>query len=173
MSWWSRPPHWWRARSQARVGSPAARLVVELTGRPGGIYRLEDSLLTGEFTVTDLAQAVAAAGRHALVVDGGEVSDKASFIAAVGHAGAFPGWSGQNWDALQDSLSDLSWSRAGGYVVLFSDPARFARASPQDWSVAADVFSSVAGWWSDRDVGFHVLLLDDDPRLFTAFTPIS
>ena len=37
----------------------------------------------------------------------------------IAQALEFPQWFGGNWDALEDCLTDLSWSKAAGHVLLF------------------------------------------------------
>ncbi len=46
------------------------------------------------------------------------VSEKQAAIAAIAKALDFPGWFGQNLDALYDSLTDLSWLPEGEYVLV-------------------------------------------------------
>ena len=46
------------------------------------------------------------------------VSEKKAAIAAIAQALDFPGWFGQNLDALYDSLTDLSWLPEGEYVLV-------------------------------------------------------
>ena len=49
----------------------------------------------------------------------------------------FPDWFGENWDALEDCLSDLSWREAAGHVLVFDN----AKAG-DDFGVLVDVLRS-------------------------------
>lgn len=72
-------------------------------------------------------------------IDGAKVQDKRSFIRAVGEALAFPAYSAQNWDAFEESIRDLTWAPAEGYLVLFDEPDQFAAREPGQWAVARDI----------------------------------
>ena len=92
----------------------------------------------------------------AFVVDCSVVSDKVSFLAAVADAGQFPEWFGHNWDALADSLGDLSWAAAPGYVWLLDHHEGYA--SSVEWPLVREVFESTSRGWAHDGVPFVVLL---------------
>ena len=50
-------------------------------------------------------------------IDGRRHADKASLLAALGKALHFPDYYGENWDALEECLADMSWW-TGPVVVL-------------------------------------------------------
>ena len=92
------------------------------------------------------AEAAAAAAGHFFVrTDVSLARGKAGLIRAVARALSFPGWFGDNWDALQDAASDLSWLPAGGYVLLLDGAQGPAGASPEDWATLTEVLASAAG----------------------------
>jgi hypothetical protein len=63
-----------------------------------------------------------------------------------------PDWFGANWDALEDSLSDLPDQ---GYVLLFEG------AQPGDeLGVLIDVLRSSAEWWTGRGKPFFAVFVD-------------
>ncbi len=43
---------------------------------------------------------------------------KGEVLAELARAIAAPDWFGHNWDALADSLGDLSWRKSPGYVLV-------------------------------------------------------
>ena len=85
------------------------------------------------------------------------VHDKQGLLDAVASAFEFPEWFGGNWDALEDCLTDLSWKKAPGYVLLLEHGAEFARRSPHELAVAIEVFESVAEYWDEQDKPFWTL----------------
>jgi hypothetical protein len=103
-----------------------------------------------------IAERVAARGWHFFHVDGADVTDKASFLQAVATACDFPEWFGHNWDALADSLADLSWAPAPGYVLLYD--RHQAYASSPEWPMVVDIFEWTARRWAGEAVPFAVLL---------------
>jgi hypothetical protein len=77
-------------------------------------------------------------------VDGRAVTDKASFLQACAAALKFPDSFGHNWDALEDSLNDLSWLEledAKGFIIIIDDADHFAKAQPDEWAIARDVLA--------------------------------
>lgn len=118
-----------------------------------GIYRF-DSEASGEFLQNEAARS----GWKLYVLDGAKISDKKSFLDKIARAMKFPEYFGKNWDALDDCLTDLEGTSVKGYILLFENPRRFMKSSPAEWAVAADVFKTAMGFWSDQKIPFYVLL---------------
>ena len=101
--------------------------------------------------------AVKKSGLKLIRVSLKDVHDKQSLLDAIASALDFPEWFGRNWDALEDCLTDLSWKKASGYVLLLEHSAEFARRLPHELAVAIEVFESVAEYWDERDKPFWTL----------------
>jgi hypothetical protein len=98
------------------------------------------------------------AGWRLFCVDGAEVRDKATFLAACATAMQFPAYFGHNWDAFEECLTDLSWAPASGHLLLYNGFARFARQDPAAWATALDILRDVVGYWDQQAKPFAVLL---------------
>lgn len=72
----------------------------------------------------------------------------------------FPDWFGQNWDALEDCLTDLSWRNAAGHVLVFEEPQ-----PGDDLGVLIDVLQSVAEYWARRGEPFFAVFIDPSRAL--------
>ncbi|MEV6026701.1 barstar family protein [Streptomyces sp. NPDC052036] len=85
------------------------------------------------------------AGRLVVTLDLDGVTDKAAFMERIGLALELPDWFGRNWDALADSLTDLTVWPAGaverGLVLVVQDWRAYAKARPEEWRIAEEVFS--------------------------------
>lgn len=129
------------------------------------LARLQDATRSGVYRVPQ-AEAVLDATRGSRLrvvrVTLAPGAGKAEMLAAIARALDFPQWFGGNWDALEDCLSDLSWSDADGYVVLVEGAAG-ARA--EDLRVLEDVFASVASWWAGRERPFFAVFVGGAKRL--------
>ncbi|MEU9480100.1 barstar family protein [Streptomyces sp. NPDC048191] len=83
-------------------------------------------------------------GRFVVALDLGGVTDKAGLMDRAARALELPDWFGRNWDALADSLSDLSvWPEAAegrGLLVVVRDWQTYAKARPEEWETAQEVF---------------------------------
>ncbi|MFG3193272.1 barstar family protein [Streptomyces omiyaensis] len=95
----------------------------------------------------------------AVVLDLRGVTDRAAFLDRCARALPLPGWFGRNWDALADSLADLDEPMA----IVVTGWHAYARAAPDDWATAQEVFAAAActsrpglavllalGGWEDR-----------------------
>jgi RNAse (barnase) inhibitor barstar len=88
----------------------------------------------------------------------GGVEEKGHFLATIAQALRFPEWFGDNWDALKDCLTDLTWRKAPGYMIILEKCHAFARAAPADFEVALEVFRLVADDWRESHIPFWVLV---------------
>lgn len=85
------------------------------------------------------------------------VGDKRSLLRALADGFAFPSDFGDNWDALSDSLQDLSWLPATGYVVRLCDAAEVRSRIPAEWSTLLEICEETATYWEKRGRFFVVL----------------
>ena len=106
------------------------------------------------------------ASRADVIADavGGSALDVAEISLATGHlfnafasALEFPAWFGQNWDALEDCLGDLSWRAAEGHVLMVLHHDRLPK---DDLGVLLDVLASSAEYWAARGKPFFAVFID-------------
>ncbi len=70
----------------------------------------------------------------------------------------FPDWFGQNWDALQDSLCDLSWLPESSGIVLVINGVDATQTAPSVLDTFIDVLRSTAQYWERAKRPFLVLV---------------
>ena len=118
-----------------------------------GVYR------TGlRTTPASLARAAESHGWRAFHLDGRELATKTEFIETSGRAMRFPSYSGNNWDAFEENLNDLSWAPAQGYLVVFDGAGGFARSQPDEFAVALDILGESVKRWQKMGIPLVVLL---------------
>ncbi len=123
-------------------------------GRAPGLYRLRSR--ASARTIADWAELN---GWRCFCLDGQKIAAKAGLLAACAVAMSFPRTFGGNWDALADSLRDLSWAPAArGYIVLYDHVDRLANAQPQDLAMALDIFREASAFWRGTPTPMTVLL---------------
>ena len=77
------------------------------------------------------AEVIAEARRRGAQVHRvGPATSKAALLSDFARALEFPDWSGHNWDALADSLRDLSWLPAGPHAVVWTGSTALKEAHP-------------------------------------------
>jgi hypothetical protein len=120
---------------------------------PPGVYRLISRARPAPIlaTITDL-------GWYAGYIDGRFVNDKQTFLQTAGQALAFPDYYGQNWDAFDEMIRDLSWIGATGYCLLVDQVHHFASENPEAWETALSIFESASTEWRRQGIPFYVLL---------------
>lgn len=90
------------------------------------------------------------------------VSGKEALMSALRGALGLPAWFGENWDALEDCLSDLSWRTAPGHVFVFEG----LDSLPQDdKGVLLDVLASAADFWRGQGTPFFAVFVDPGREL--------
>jgi RNAse (barnase) inhibitor barstar len=119
--------------------------------RKSGVYRAVD-LPPG------LDAAAHAAGLYWRYIDLSSVKTKAQLLRLLARELAFPDWFGRNWDALEDSLTDLAWIDKDGLAIALGGFATYRRADPDGFSTLLDIFKSAAEYWRTEGRPFWVFL---------------
>jgi RNAse (barnase) inhibitor barstar len=109
----------------------------------------------------DKGQVLAAArdaGLAAFRVDLAAAGDKAQMLAAIAGAMKFPDWFGHNLDALADSLADMAWQPADGYLVLLEHCDGIHGKAEEDFLGVLQVFEQAANDWREQGIPFWCLV---------------
>ena len=129
------------------------------------MQRLSDASKSGVYRVSRTDEIVDAAQGSALQVSRIRLSgagDKQALMQRIAAALQFPSWFGGNWDALEDCLGDLSWSKAGGHVLLFEGAADLPA---DERGILLDILASAAANWMERGRPFFAVFLDGPVEL--------
>ena len=106
-----------------------------------------------------LANALGLRGIVARAIDGAKLKGKADLLRAVAAEHHFPDYFGNNWDALIDCWSDMSWLPAKGYVTLILHADTFQSAHAKAHDELVTVCNDVAERWHGHDVTLALKLV--------------
>lgn len=101
-----------------------------------------------------LARAAASMGFLVAAADLAQARDKAGLIDALAAALGFPDTFGHNWDALADSLGDLGWQPAPGYMLLLDGIGGLRESVPSDYQILLDILDNASRSHADAGVPF-------------------
>jgi hypothetical protein len=119
-----------------------------------GVY-----VLQSDSSYQDLERLVTGNGLALFHVKGKDIGTKEQLLAAIADKLRFPDYFGSNWDALEDCLTDMSWHKTEGFVILCDESDTLAKQSPEEWEIALDILHDSAKFWHDQQKLFLVLLL--------------
>jgi hypothetical protein len=106
--------------------------------------------------VEALREAVEQAEFKLFEVDLQDVSGKEELITAIAQAAEFYEGFPANWDALQDSLCDLSAHIAPGYVFLFLNADPDLGLSEDEQATVESIFVETVEFWQIQRRAFWV-----------------
>ena len=102
-----------------------------------------------------------AAGRWVVArLDGATMPDADHLFYEFSEAFLFPGYFGENWNALWDCLRDLKWLPADGYLLIVENAQQMLSSSAEDRQTLLDILDRVVKRWAPVD--FQVVLLGGD-----------
>lgn len=129
------------------------------------LQRLSDAAKSGVYRAPhdrDILDAVRESPLRVVRISFAGAASKEGLIGRIAAALAFPDWFGGNWDALEDCLSDLSWSPSEGDVLVLDGAAALGA---DERGVLIDILASVASSWAARGHPFFAVFLDGAPHL--------
>lgn len=124
-----------------------------------GVYVADDD------TARAMFQAGPAAGFNVYRIDLSQARTTQELHRILGKALHFPDWYGANWDALADSLTDMSWNEADGYLLILQRSNTLLNNSPDAHATLMEVLKETVTAWRDQNVAFWVLFVGDHPDL--------
>jgi hypothetical protein len=130
--------------------------------------RLQDAAKSGVYRanrVDPIADAVRGSKLSFARIPLQGVTEKAALLHRIAGKLGFPDWFGQNWDALEDCLTDLSWCEAEGHVLAFEG---FQFLPADDVGVLLDVLITAAEFWPERGKPFFAVFVDPERTLMLA-----
>ena len=124
---------------------------------------LADPVQSGAYFIDDrdtaaMAQAGTALDFGVARIDLAGCGDKTELLARLARGLRFPSWFGGNWDALADSLGDLAWWPAPGYLLLVEQVGGLREADDDTFATLLSILNEVAEDWRERNVAFWALL---------------
>jgi RNAse (barnase) inhibitor barstar len=105
-----------------------------------------------------LLEGAAAADCLVLTVDLAQARSREAMFAAIGASLRFPGWFGDNWDALSDCLADMGWLPALGYVIILEHCDGIHARAEDDFVTLMQLLQEVADEWREEGVPFWCLV---------------
>ena len=96
------------------------------------------------------------------MLDGSKILNRDDLFQACAQTLAFPEWFGHNWDAFEDCLGDLSWLQTQRILLIYLDPRQLASTSPQDWTIAREIFETVTRNSQGSDLRLRVILCEPE-----------
>ena len=106
---------------------------------------------------------VASAGGHGVSADLAPVRSKSELLATLARSLALPETFGANWDALSDSLQDLTVAPQGT-VLHLEHVSDAKRALAGEWLIFLEILRDAAIYWKERGKAF-VVFVDDATEL--------
>ncbi|UOF14765.1 barstar family protein [Lysobacter capsici] len=91
-------------------------------------------------------------------VDFSDCTGKDDALERIARALRFPAWFGGNWDALNDSVNDLSWWPAPGYVLLIEHAGAWQAQHSDDAATLIEILNDAAQDWAKARTAFWALL---------------
>ena len=82
--------------------------------------------------------------------------------AIVQVAFAFPDWSGRNWDAVYDCLTDQRWDPSTRILLGIEGPPAGSSLSDRDRSALQAVFVDAADFWTAHGVSLFAVWVGSD-----------
>lgn len=82
-----------------------------------------------------------------------------TFLSQIAVAMQFPEYFGNNWDALDECLRDLSWVPASGYVLVVHNARHLWKHSPEIAGKFVESWLFAAEQWATERIPFHLIFL--------------
>lgn len=85
------------------------------------------------------------------LLDVSSVSSSWDFFALLAKAMKFPNYFGNNWDALHDCLTDMSWNISSGNILAISNADSLFALKLEEFEVLVGVLEEAAAFWRGKD----------------------
>ena len=119
----------------------------------GGVWFLPRPL-----DAKSLQAAAKRAGYAFFHIDGKNIERKEQLLNHFATALRFPNHFGQNWDALEECLTDLEWVDGDGYLIYFDHIDGLLSAHPDQFATFVEIVRDAVESWKEDGEAMVVLL---------------
>ncbi|HUP97124.1 MAG TPA: barstar family protein [Usitatibacter sp.] len=137
---------------------PNEALAKVLEERKGGTWFVPEPL--DARALQKLAKAEGFAFFH---IDGRKINRKEQLMNAAATAMSFPEHFGNNWDALEECLTDLEWVDADGYVLFYDHVDGLLSTHPDQFETLLEILKDAVDAWKADGEPMVVLLSGTKP----------
>jgi RNAse (barnase) inhibitor barstar len=124
-----------------------------LESEKGGVFYLPQHAAPRDI------QAAAARAKFAFFhIEGKNIARKEQLLNHVATALRFPGYFGENWDALEECLTDMEWVDAPGYMIYFDHIDGLLTAHPDQFETFVEICRDAVRSWKEDGTPMVVLL---------------
>lgn len=116
----------------------------------GGIF-----FVTSE-DLEPLAEAAGMQGLRVCRISLADYTDREALFDRLTQALRLPADFGRNWDALADSMRDLSWLKATGFILLFDRAESMRDTNEEDFDTLLDILEEAVDYWQEANSPFFV-----------------
>jgi len=88
-----------------------------------------------------------------------EVKTDKELFSVVAEAMKFPDYFGNNWDALDECLSDLDWLPVDGYLLILRDAGKGWSRDPYLLGCFVTAWLESAEYWVEKQTPFHLIFV--------------
>lgn len=115
--------------------------------------------------IEKIRETAAQWGLQTKALEGKEIPDKKSLLTRMGELLNFPDYYGENWDALEDCLSDyFSDPKTSGVALVYRDSGHFHDNAPEEFNTLLDILKEITLLCETQPNAFVVLLQGIDPE---------
>lgn len=135
------------------------------------LARLSDAAKSGVYAAPhagDILDATRGGDLQVTRIDLAGVAEKDALLGRISAALQFPSWFGRNWDALEDCLADLSWSKARGHVLLLENSEALSAA---DRGSLTEILGMAASHWRGKNRSFFAVFVAGAASLPELYRP--
>jgi len=113
----------------------------------GGVH-----FVAGNPDAKALQKLAKAAGYAFFHIDGKNIGRKEQLLNHAANAMRFPKTFGDNWDALEECLTDLEWVDGDGYLIYYDHIDGLLNAHPDQFETLVEILrDAVASWKEDGE----------------------
>jgi RNAse (barnase) inhibitor barstar len=121
--------------------------------RASGVFRLTD-----DAPIKELEELAKQYTYTFFLLEGAGIQGKEQFLNRASAVFSFPDYFGNNWDAFEDCLTDMSWHETDGFLILYDHFEAFAEHAPDQFKIALEILRDSASYWRDQRKPMFVLL---------------
>ena len=86
-------------------------------------------------------------------LDGRACRTKERLLKEIAVTLAFPDYFGENWDALEECLCDLSWVSGTGHLLLIEEAEALLAGADKDYRTFLSILRATGGYWASDEAG--------------------